>query len=434
MDGKVDAIYEDQPIDTSKVTLLGKYVEFPAGYGVFEDADGNPVTEGSSSTDKLSTSGVNFAAAGRKADDYTWDGVEAGIERVPVSSKPSVWKLTKNEASPDDSTLEYKPNTKGTVDGSDAPLLYDTDVGTFYYVYKIEYVPGSGNLRPFYADEEELTGEEIDWVKELTNAGVRFNVLYYTGPNQSLASYSRNIGMAEYIKAMFTEGEDKGGNPAAKATVPIVSGSENTDQPYVSKLRTVSGRSVTYKPNSVLGLVLDDYLDEAVIQCFYYYPGIKGGKGAGVYDPKENAGDGPGADVEVTSGRTWVNAAIIPLTDKIYVYDSIERRRIKNTESLGNPQIEWGRTFAQSFLDNLQTLWEVVWVYVNPNNSSERKESDPIDWRKASDTPSAFGTATWNNKTMGDAGDIGEEIDIVFDLPTSEGGSDEITFEYDVLP
>jgi len=458
--GSIPEVYEDQPIDTSGVKLRAAYVQILAGYGAKDDNDEYRDTSSTPTDwedDRYAADGESgdpddylgsytTTPTGRKWKEYTWAGEDKAIKALKISPKPEVWEFKRKLSDPYDATLSYSPSTfvGGVAYKTDVlgDKKFPAEVGAFNFVYKLEYVSGAANLKDFIADEVAINGD-VDWVKELQKADVRFKVIYYTGASHTIASYERPIGMAEYIKAMYTMGPlyDKDGNPdgfAPKATVPRIRGSDSNN-PDTETTKVIGGKSVKYVPNSILGAVIDDFLDDAVLQCYYYYPGIEGAKGMGTYDYTKEAGEGPGEGEN--SGRIVVNAANVPLADKIFIFDSIEAKRIANTDPNKNPQVQYGVTQPQAFLDNLQLLWEVVYVYVNPNDSSKTMRSDPIDWRPAitdGDHPDsafrptgAYATNAWNNK-IADAGDT-DTVDIYFDLPESEGGNDSIEFEFDVL-
>ena len=475
--GKIPEVYEDLPIDTSGVKLRAVYVPISAGYGA-KGSDGKylgisssrddkdkkfsassePASDGSPAQEKalddwLSGS-YTTVTTGRVWKDYAWDGEGKAIKERKISPRPEVWEFKRALDDPYDVTLSYCASTTKSGAAYETDVLgdekYAADVGAFNFVYKLEYVSGAANLKDFIADEEAINGE-VNWVKELQKADVRFKVIYYTGASHTIASYERPIGMSEYIKAMYTMGPvyDEDGNyvtDAPKATVPRIRGYTGNKNINTLQTKTQAGKTVEYYIHTILGAVIEDYLDDAVLQCYYYYPGIRGEKGRGTYDETREAGTGPGTGDN--SGRVIVNAANVPLTDKIFIFDSIEAKRIANTEPNKNPQVQYGVTQPQAFLNNLQKLWEVVYVYVNPNDSSKTKQSDPIDWRPAkvdADNPnSAFkatGAATlstppkasdsWSNISA-DPGDI-ETVDIYFDLPDSDYGNDSIEFEYDVI-
>ena len=469
--GSIPAVYEDQPIDTSTVHLTANYVGIPAGFGK-KDAAGallatnNTPSAGTFTTSRLDPSqGGTFATARRTYEDYTWDGAEPGIVNVPVSSSTIVWELTRDSTKPaTKSLLEYRPNNafkNGTTNsvGTLAGDKYKADVKYFYYVEKLEYRSGVENLRPFIADEEEINGP-IDWVVELTNANIRFNVIYYTGEDQELPEASREIGMSEYVKAMYEpnpNGRNIGGTTGTppRATYPEVRGydgnlplyggggsgvvdngtypEQNTYRvpgwPSTGPLATWAANKGKYELNSVLGAAVQDYIEDAVLQCLYYYPGIVGNLGKGYYDITDGQGTRP------VSGLAWPNAASIPLNGKIYQYDSMETVRKKNTDSLGNPQFYFKTGTIDSLQTSLMTRWDVVYVYVDPNDGSRTIKSKPVAWRPAWKTGDSatgrYSTASnWAN--TGDPSDT-EEVDITFDQPWSDFGQDEVTFEYDVI-
>ena len=476
VDGKIPAVYEDQALDVSSLRLVAEYVEIPAGYGRRDDDDTTNTPHqylptGSTSASRLDptspSTNNSFAKAGRDMDDYAWDGEAQKIKFVPLSPNPDVWRLTKDEDKPDDSNLKYWPQTAGTEDPANAGefLRYKANVGAIYYVFKLDFK--SGTLRPFYADEEQLD-KPVDWVKELVNANARFTVKYYTGPNQTLASYEREIGMYEYIKAMHTMGVDYRATSVnapkvPRATVPVVRGASTT-LPNNVAISTTPGaapnvytitrngnagpKAVDYVRNSILGIVVEEFQDDAVLACYYYYPGIKGERGFGYFNDDEEAGTSATPDEE-TSGRTWAAAATIPLAGLIYEYDSILAVRKANTETLGNARVQFGVTYPKSFLIQLHQLWDAVWVYVDPNDSSKTIQSKPLDWRPfdgsaGTNTPnSAFknqGAVTWNNNRTdpwwnqsADPGDE-DEVEIFFDMPDSiEDKFDSLDFTYEVI-
>jgi len=443
LDGKIPAIYEDQPIDVSSLKLTANYVEIACGYGTWDDDEDDWLTAGTAFDKRLNTYGTNdslVGQTGRKLKEFSWDGAKAGIESVPVSYSPTdqtIWLLTKDEKKPTkDSKLEYNPATAGIPIDPDtsAPKVYKAGVGAFYFVEKLQYLAGAQNLRALIGDEEEINGT-VDWVKELTAANVRFKVIYYTGPDQELPEASREIGMSEYTKAMYSL--DPKSNP--RATLPVIRGAEANDKN--KPVPNVPGE--TYDSNSILGVAIEEFFDDAVVQCFYYYPGIKAGdrSGEGYYDDTGEAG-AKGSDEEVTSGRAWANAASVPLTGKIYQFDSIVAERKKNTDAIGDPEVLFGKEYPQSLINGLKRRWDVVYVYVDPNNSSKTINSDPIDWRDVTNSMATSaliplpGTAGGWTNTDADPEDT-DEVSVTFDLPLSAkaGGdfTDEIDFTYFVV-
>jgi len=443
MSGKIPAVYEDQlPFDASKVTMKAYYTALPAS-SIDPDHDGSymGVTTGLPN---------DYGYPGLK-----WDAVTAGEKEVPVTSHPTAWDVKRATTSTADidSKLAYIPVLEFDT------VSFDADVGAFYYVDKLEYISGSAKLRPFLADEEELTGKDINWVQELTDAKARFNVIYYTGPNQELSSYKREIGMDDYVKAMYTVGKD--GN--AKATVPIVSGETGI---YNNK------QSTSMIQKSVIG----DW--EAVISCFYYQPGIEGTYGKGKFN-------GTAGSDGAVSARPWANAAIIPLTadGKVYIFDRIEMDRKKNTKENGEPEVLLGgvagtrRTTMKDLVVSTQTYYEIYYVYVDPNDPSKEIKSndkDTLGWSYTvpwgvDDTPFATSTGSIASATLGapevpdsdgklavaewfkgwvqlynsttnspidytlEPGEQGE-FDVRVRYPRSDDGNDDVTFVYNVLP
>jgi len=438
--GTIAAIYEDLPIDTSTLRLVANYVDLPGGYSwKFPDGSLRPTTAGTNAVSTIRLDPANafggdgtattaWTKLGRSFSDYTWDGSARGISEPPLSSDQRLWKLTRDPNDPvNKSTLEYVPNTVNNNDitrigGADLGVTalgkyLVKDVKAFYYVDKLQYLSGVENLRNFVADEEVLSGP-VNWMKELTAANIRFKVIYYTGKSQDLTEATREIGMSEYIKAMYAK--DPSGMP--RATKPVVRGYSGNNPNTAKTISNVVAplTSITYMPNSILGAVKEDYVEEAVVQCLYYYTNVENGIGIGEYDDEGNYS---------ISGKAWPNAASIPLDGKIFEFDRIEEERIKNTESLGNPESFYGTGTAQELLKRLQTYWNVVWVY---SNGSTEIKSDPIPWRGITSDRATSAIWGWNN-TSEDPNETAE-VTVVFANPWSEGGSDDIDFEYDVKP
>jgi len=484
MDGNVKAVYEDLPIDASAIKLTANYVEIPGGWGwkksdgsgdyrdVYTAGTGTVFTERYDDLDMTIANQNDWTMVarltGRGRDDFAWAGSVEGIQSVPVSYSRTVWELYKDQSDPiGSSTLKYWPlnyplldekwpvGSEVTTDskfGKLGQFVPDgANVGAFYFVEKLEYASGVENLRPFIADEERINAP-VNWVKEFVDAKIRFNVIYYTYPGQDLAEAKREIGMNEYIKAMYQD-VDEDGNP--RATKPKVMGGgdrrgvrasddfSGTYGPEVecwvpgtggSNNPTPKSKDAKYISNSILGAAIDDFLDDAVVQCFYYYPGIKRGPdGLGWYDPKEEAGEGSSDDI-TTSGRTWANAASVPLAGKIFTFDHIEQVRKPNTEGIGNPQVMVEKTYPSELLEALKRRWDVVYVYVDPTpGSTKTMKSEPIDWREV---PNSGGLGAFQpewHPTGIDPGDV-EEVSVRFDQPWSDWGYDELDFNYDVLP
>jgi len=435
MVGKIPSIFEDLPFDASKITMKARYA------GIDE-------------APKSASAGTFLGASIPKDygyDKITWDALDTDMYEVPVTSNPTAWEIKRAVTSTADvdSKLEYIPVLKYPDE------RFETKVGNFYYVDKLEYAGGAENLRFFLADEEELTGKKIDWVDELTKAKVKFNVVYYTGPNQeTYDSYKRPIDMDEYVKAMYTVGKD--GN--AKAAVPVINGGSY----YVNT--TPSWTSDSLIQSSILG----DW--EAVIACFYYQPGIKGTYGKGYFDTSDDGGGVAG------SAQPWANAAIVPLTEagKVYIFDSIEITRKKRTEQNGYPEVflksgasDPARTTIEQLVTAAKTYYEIYYVYVDPNDSSKKVNSNDketlgysytLDWGatdQSSATLSGFyskdengvetnpGTKAYFTGWVANAnnaisynsepGDI-EEIEVNVRNPRSEIGLDSVTFEYIIKP
>ena len=447
--GKIAAVYEDQLIDTSTLKIIGNYVDMPGGYDwKFPDGTLRPTTAGTNavSTIRLNpndafkgdgTAGTAWTKVGRAKEEFTWDGSDRGIKEAPLSSRQELWELTRD---PDDpvkkSTLKYVPGSSNKyvkkLDGvspisTSAEGKYLADVGYFYYVDKLQYLSGVENLRNFVADEEYLSGP-VDWLKELTAANIRFKVIYYTGKNQDLPEATREIGMNEYIKAMYALDP----NDMPRATYPMIKGSTARGDPYAEKtlnnvrapINDATKYKQTYISNSIIGAVKDDFVEDAVVQCLYYYTNTQYGAGDGEYNPSSNAAG------YATSGKAWPNAAVIPLDGKIFEFDRIEEKRIKNTESLGNPESFYGTGTGEELLKRLKTYWDVVWVYTN---GSIEIESAPIPWRTTVGANTATDAIVRWSSTAGDANET-EEVTVYFAQPWSEGGQDDIDFEYDIKP
>jgi len=377
LEGSFGEILEDQQeFDTSKVTLRGQYAALAAGLGVQADATAYPpIVAGTVPT------GTIPRDYGRVPADFKWAAVVAGEQTVPVSSHPAAWELARTAYDGNVANVLYMYDTTPAVASANRIVKIDK----FFYVDKLVYKSGAQDLKEFIADELVINGS-VNWVSELTKAGIEFDVIYYT--SGSGIEKTRTIGMADYVRAMYTL--DRAGDP--RATAPVLTGNP-----------TVGGAS------SILSSVVDDY--ELEVQLFYYNPSIKGAPGEGAID--------------IPTGTPWPVAANVPVTSegKIFVYNNLDMIRKPDTGLNENAEILAGGTVTE-LVRRLQTLWDVVYVYVNPNDSSKTINSKPISWNGI--------TVTGFDNSVPDETKEERDVDITFALPGSEGGTDSLTFYYDV--
>jgi len=435
MGGGFDKIWEDQPIKAGNVTMTAKYKQITAG------------------------SALPAPPPDYGYDSFSWDepkNINGTFSSTnSVTSSAAAWDLIRGPTSGGNEghqmeyfpILEYKKMPKTAV-----PDPFLVDITTFYFVGKLEYIKDSANLRHFFADEEDpdIGGTTINWYNELKDSGARFKVIYYTGENQDLNGDSREIGMAEYYRAMMTL--DTNGRP--RATVPIVTGLVPT---------TATPAQMRYSQSLIQQSVILDF--EVSIVLYYYHVGISGAAGSGSWTVP--------APATITDAAQ--NGAIIPISDKIWIFDRFsEPVRIKNTQPFDNPEVYLrnnapnNRTTMADLKDMTRLLYKVNYIYVDPNDSSkEDTYTLNIPWDLVNqnavrlvagdwDTANAKNYFTgwiqqtnWPNGTAPGAAlpanpytpidytlEVGEqgEYDVRFNVPRSDTGSDDVTFYYDVLP
>ena len=452
MSGGFDKIWEDQPIKAGDVQMTARYLTITAGsaivlppdYGYESLSWDEPKLEGTLGTFTKTNSVTSSAAAWEvKRGTTTLDTGNEGykMEYFPI--------------------LEYKKWPREAV-----PNPFLVDIKTFYFVGKLEYIPNTAKLRNFFADEEDpaIGGTTIDWYAELKDSGARFKVIYYTGENQDLNGDSREIGMAEYYKAMLELNSE--GRP--RATYPTVTG-------MLDNAARANPALVRYSQSLIQQSVIRDF--EVSIVLYYYHVGI------GVGPTYPGAGPVPPPVVPGTPPPTWSvpnpgditdaaqNGAVIPISDKIYIFDRFsEPQRIKNTQPFDNPQVYLvngpgnNRTTMADLMKMTQLLYKVNYIYVDPNDSSKEdiyelnipwslvnqnavRLTSVADWDSVNATNYFTGWVQATNWPVGGTPanyytpidyqlEVGEqgEFDVRFNAPRSDTGSDDVTFYYDVLP
>jgi len=409
--GPIPAIYEDRPFDIKGITIRASYMTIPSSTSLTARMKGSVTTTAISDLGVFPVDyGYSVAEMGK-----AWEKFDGGFQEKAVSKNETVWRVNRADAPNTDinSKLEYIPvlNFPNQRIG--------VSVGSFYFIDRIEYVAGSAkDLRFFLADEEDLRSQwsarldPIDWLAEAKSSGALFKVIYYVGErNKEIPDDVRTIGMNEYIKAMYTV--DTAGKP--KATKPKVVG-------YPGAVPTFP----------LQDSVINDW--NASIAFYYYHPGIYGTWGQG--------------DFLVSGGlpNALADAALIPITELglVYQFSSVDKVRIKNTG--GDDRLP--QVFVQTTANNRTTLanlvastkqyYDIVFWYADPNDGTKRVNTkDILNWKKDVkdksvpwSTTNVIGTVPDRTLEGGESGDF----DVRIALPKSEGGTDDVTFEYEVLP
>jgi len=220
--------------------------------------------------------------------------------------------------------------------------------------------PATGNFDPYTgynynADKIEVV--KRNWINALFNAGVEFTVRYYIDKDApDTVVKSRDIKMAEYIKAMNTK--DPYTNKP-RATLPFFAG--NPDFPARS---------------SVVDSVIEDY--ELALRMYYYSPKIV-----------------DLLNINDTTDKT-PDAAIINVSNAIYRYGGLALVRADKSDH-EEPQVRSGfADTANATAENkkyvnlysaLQPYWKLVYQYYKDadNPSGDAIELD-VSWPSVGDT------------------------------------------------
>jgi hypothetical protein len=390
IDGTLPEVYEDQDFDPSGLlTLRAAYAELVGahGYKVGSSAIlGNNIP--------LNTDGSQGLPAdyGRAMTEFTWAPVPPGPQNVPVSTRPEAWEIERPEAAPSTKSKLRYILPEGDISGATGtdPKL-PANVTTLYFVDRIEYI--GGTLGKYIADEENSiyspnkysASNPVNWLKELSDAKARFKVYYYTGPNSELTGKTRDIGMAEYLKAYSI----------GKANYET-SGNPNSTDPADSKIFNAGN--------------LDDPFD--LMLRMYYYPSI---------------------GAPNTTSTPWANPALVSLAGHIYTYaDKIEAIRKKNTEQLNtnNAEVVGGRTTLLDLRTRLQEYYDVKVAYTNGTETIYSKALAAGDWP----VPNSLMDWDFDNTAPDEVDRETRTLLIPFAVPPSAGNDTfEVEFPYDVL-
>jgi len=423
IDGKLPEVYEDQGVKAGELNFKAKYVDFAGGSSYTAPLNDNDIPKDAyylltdefmKKKDKngdlvLRDEWLNFDASTLGTETSL---MGANIKSNPVSSNKEAWIVNTRPAVVDEDnpyTATYRTNLNGVALGTTAAEPIVVPIKKFYRVDRLRYVSGIENVPVIAADDKDLSGDNttsapVNWWKALNLAGLKFQVIYYRVEGDEEATPTRDITMADYVKAMFTGDEQD--PPRPRATLPILSG--NTGSGGVSA-------------SGVQHSVINDY--PLTLSLFYYAPGIEGtiGKGTVSQTVYENA-----------------NAATIPITDSnlIATFNGFTPKRYDisahPSEKGGEPTITGAKNLSEQqnrdtlFLQ-LKNYWKVYWNYENPRNPSE-----PV-----------LIEAKWPDTSAGitdyDFSDIEAEetrqCSVLFAAPGSAAGDDdEVEFDYIIAP
>jgi len=401
--GSLGDVYEDQPFDASGVKYEAVYVAFGA-----TDHDGTTLAKGSLLPNY--SNGVPPDSYYRALTEITWPTIAGTAkERTKangVSSNIEAWRIPRRPGL--DVGTTTKPVYLASLGGPypsvrELYLNKEADVGTFYYVDRFNYLEGNNainggkiladdaKLSPLASDNSTHIATRENWLAALLAAGekLKFEVIYFNLDKTKTAK--RTITINEYVKALYTP----------RADYETVSGvQENWLRPRATLPRLTGGANAT-PARGVTGVqesVIYGYEDAVYVQLFYYNPYIRGTVGKGIIE-----------DNDIASGYETANMALIPISELIWIYNSVTAERIDSTDhgnmAPGGPEV-WVNaggaisTFtanAATIYQQLQTYWDIYWWYENPNDPTAPLEKVPY-------VPTAVAGTYYTARLTGQAG------------------------------
>jgi len=426
IDGTLDVVYEDQGV-TKALKYVAPYVPFTAATVFASYATATPVTEGWYPPTLVGVGGLAM-----KEDNGAWvvrdewkDFAAITTKTNPISTNPEAWMINgRDRGTSGKADATYIASLGSPAAGYAKDI--DVTIDTFYKVDKLVYVGGIEKADVFIPDGDAKGGSgaaaQQAWWKYLLEANVDFNVIYYTpqGVDQIPA---RPIKMADYVRAMYTYGKNSAGNKVPRAALPVLVGNEDAKV-----------------PSAVESLQLEYNLS---LLLYYYNSLITGTIGAGSIPTTGTPAVGTGI-------YTDANAAVIDVSGLIAKYaDKLDVKRKENTVGDGKPQVlsSWSANQkTQNLYTDLQSYWDVRWVFTSPRDNSEIYKS--VDWPKVTTFGTTTGTTTivaggaivgLTDSDMDAPDDPVEErtCEVTFPLPPSaddtQTDSIEYEFKYDIL-
>jgi len=350
VEGKLEEVYEDVGITTAGVTYKAAYTAFEFG----EDndyADYVDTLEGEDLEDALAEEAeaweipadsyytylsdlyLNSKGENRWPDFTTAD--KANVKENSISANPEAWQVN---ARGETYTATYFATLGAPSDGYGEDK--SVDIKNFYKVDRFEYVSGIDKVDPIAADDKDLSGsseavQEAWWKYLLKADSLKFKVIYYLAKD-STAKKSRDVTMADYVRALYTVDNDN----KPRAALPVLSGGEDATTP------------------SVVESVVEGY--DLSLRLFYYAPLIEGTIGKGI--------------MPESGEYSNANAAIVPISSLIGVYKGLKVERKDGTDHTGEPEIYnyWDETDSiNSLYNELQSYWTVYFEYENPRDASK---------------------------------------------------------------
>jgi len=367
--GTLGEVYEDKDIDPADLELYADYLA-------------DPPKPTDVPADYYSS---NWATA-------TWTGA-AGVKAKRISPYKDAWRMSQD---PTKKEAEYFLRS---VPGASIVAL-PVGIDTFYYVADFELVSGADKIKGVIADDGNfnefadpsdpnpndmktaylidpatspgLIRVGLNWWQKLYDAGLRFKVTYYD-PSAPAGTRgpTREIGMAEYTKAMHTT--DKDGYP--KASLPIATGRLQEDP-----VPAAAGPDYV---SDVITSVIEEY--PLSLRLYYYNRLIRGTYGLGYVDLKD-------ADRKYVAGSdddlyVFPNYAVVPITDSNVIYTFKEIETIERRDNTDNDQ-ERGGAYAvnngseadnrQNVYEGLKLFWKINYIYQNEAKGDTLKVEDVV--------------------------------------------------------
>jgi len=417
--GKITAAYEDQGIDATGLEYEAQYKNWDpdADFGSYPFAPDSYYT---SIEDFAKYNKDKSADGSKEAWRERWGKFEnlfhegaatlggGYVYSNPISSNPEAWIVNARPA--DDSTTPYTATYLADLNApKTSPKVTKevVEITKFYRVDRLSYVSGIENVPTIAADDPDLKGDNNtsapeNWWKVLRAADLKFKVIYYRLPGDEDAAPTRDISMADYVRAMYLVDE----NNKPRASLPILGGN------------TVTGGVAA---SGVQHSVLNDY--PLSLSLFYYSPLITGAIGKGTV---------------AASDYLNANAASIPITDSglIATFTGFTKERIDITahpsEKGGEPVISGSVQNTEiekrtSLYDQLKRYYKVNWTYENPRDASKPVVLK-VDW------PASHTAITDVDFTDIEAEET-RQCSVTFPSPgSSPGDDDEVEFDYIVKP